>query len=61
MRDNGTTIIATVFGTLFSIVGVDAHGLASTFVLGAVGAVGGYLGTLVIKWIIRKIVDSIKL
>jgi len=52
---NGMTVIATIFGTVFSVFEVSANEAFKAFFLGGLGSVGAYVFLLAAKWIIKKI------
>lgn len=47
-----------LFGTVFSIFAIPFSTLFTSLVLGAVGAIGAYVGTAFMKWIFKKLVKN---
>jgi hypothetical protein len=45
----------TCAGTLLVIWNMSTQDIVSTFVLGAIGAAGAYLMTILIKWVIKQL------
>jgi hypothetical protein len=50
-----STIINTALGSVFSIVIINPTEVVTTLMLGVIGAVGAYMGTMFCKWLTRKI------
>jgi hypothetical protein len=50
----------TIAGSIFTIMIMQPNELLSTFIIGAVGAVGAYCGHLMIKFVVDKVKIWIK-
>ena len=47
--------INTTFGMVLSVVVTNPVRLLDTFIVGLVGAIGAYIGNMLIKWIVKVI------
>lgn len=53
--DNTPLLINTTAGSIFSMLVVSPSELVSTFLIGAIGAMGAFCASLILKYIAAKI------
>jgi len=55
LYNDTSIIINTTLGSIFSVVVISPNEIISTFLVGMIGAIGAYAGSLLIKFIAGKI------
>lgn len=52
-----STVVNTCLGSIFSVVVISPNEIISTFLIGMIGAIGAYCGSILIKFLVKKAKD----